>query len=516
MKTTSTLLAVALAASYVTAVPSPEAEPKKWRKHGGWLGFCGAPGTMCLGKREAEANPWAGPDITDTLGNEIGYCGAPGNPCNTVKRAAHAIADALAEARAIDSEGTFCGVPGAPCDTAKNEIDDIADKAQEAYTKVYEREADAVAEADPRRRFRGWLGFCGAPGTMCLGKREAEADAEAEARRGGWLGFCGAPGTMCLSGRDALPENGTKKGFYDPEEDVHLFGRGASAEPEPKKWRKHGGWLGFCGAPGTMCLGRREAEAMPAPEAEPEAKKWRKHGGWLGFCGAPGTMCLGKRNAEALAEADAEPKKWRKHGGWLGFCGAPGTMCLGKREAEAEAEAEAKIPKPRVGYAHRNHHKHPKHPKHKHHKLKHAHGRLGFCGAPGTMCLGGRDAKAIGEVFRRNDPSYLTKECFKEGNECHTLLKIQQAVEEMKREAADAENVTDPIEKLKHCDKNGAKCSGLAGAHQYAVKNNKADADQKERDCNGPDGACTAAKRDLEELENSINDALAFIETDNE
>lgn len=405
MRVSTTLLAVAaFVASQAAAVPSPE--PEAHRHHrGGWLNFCGAPGSPCLKAR----------DDGEPQGDDVGYCGAPGNPCSTVKRAAHAIADALAEARAVESNETFCGVPGQPCEAAKNEIDKIADQAADAYATVYEREADAEAAADPEARRGGWLNFCGAPGSPCLKARDAEikkreAEAEAEARRGGWIGFCGVPGAPCLKARDASPE----------------------------------------------------------AEADPEARR----GGWMGFCGVPGAPCLKAR--------DASP------------------------------EAEAKVPKPRVGYAHLNHHKH-KHHKHKHHKKPIEHGGkpwYNWCGAPGSPCLKARDAAAVGKIIQNNDPTFLKKECFKEGNECHTLLKVQQAFEKIKTEAQAAEKVLDPIAKLEHCDKKDAKCGILTHAHQYATKHNKGEAEKKERECNGPDGACTVAKRDLEELEESINAAV--------
>ena len=395
MKASTTLLAlVALTITHAAAVPAAEAEAKH---HGhGRLGFCGAPGTPCLGGRDAEPEPgihyklnkhkhhhhhhhhkhhhlkhahprlgFCGAPGTPCLGGrnaeeapestEEGACGVPGEPCNTVKRAADAISDALEEARKHSGEGSFCVIPGGPCDKAKSKIDEIADKTRHAYAKVWEREAAAEADADPEAR--GRLGFCGAPGTPCLGGRNAEPEAEAAAR--GRLGFCGAPGTPCLGGRDALPE----------------------------------------------------------------AKK---------------------------------------------------------------------------------HHKH------------HGHGRLGFCGAPGTPCLGGRDAEAIGDIIKANDPSFLKKECFKPGNECHTLVQLQKAFQGVKKDGEAAKQTEDHSVKLAHCGEKGAKCGPLTKAHHYAMKKDEGKAKEWEQKCESPSGLCTETKRELGEIEDAINDAVASLNDEEE
>ena len=124
-----------------------------------------------------------------------------------------------------------------------------------------------------------------------------------------------------------------------------------------------GGWNGFCGFPGTMCLGKEvvdsekdsneaeeaptqvDVDALPSLAAR-EAAPIRTGGGWNGFCGFPGTMCLGKETVDS--EEDSEPELpstitaapqhsatadpaelMRTGGGWTGFCGFPGGFCSG-------------------------------------------------------------------------------------------------------------------------------------------------------------------------------------------
>ncbi|KAK3718904.1 hypothetical protein LTR37_004820 [Vermiconidia calcicola] len=453
--TASTLLAVvAFATSQAAAVPSAEADARRIR-----VGFCGAPGSACL----------VGRDNKDPQGDEVGYCSTPGSACHTVKRAAHAISEALAEARA-SATSTWCAAPGAPCDKAASAIDEIADKTQQVYERVYEREAEAEAVADPnaeaRRRIRP--GFCGAPGSACLVGRDAEPEAEAEARRI-HSGFCGAPGSPCLNGRDAEAEpeaearrrrHRIRPGFCGAPGSPCLSGR--DAEPNARRIRP-----GFCGAPGSACLLGRDAIA------EAEARRIRP-----GFCGAPGSPCLVGRDAEPEAEADAEARRIRP-----GFCGAPGSPCLSGRDAEAEAEAR------------------------RYHRI-----RPGFCGAPGSPCLVGRDAEAIGKIFEANHPGFLRHECYKEGNECNTILKLKQVFQRVKYESDEANALNDVDQQLQHCNKPGSKCGVLTEAHAYAKKNNKAAAKRAEENCKK--GICQITERDLAAIEETINEAVASLDAE--
>lgn len=82
------------------------------------------------------------------------------------------------------------------------------------------------------------------------------------------------------------------------------------AAPTPKantldvaesKHHEYGGFLGFCGPPGSACLGgKRDVKMMEMEELEklkayvtPLAETSAHEGGGLGFCGAPGPACLG-------------------------------------------------------------------------------------------------------------------------------------------------------------------------------------------------------------------------------
>ena len=428
---------------------------------------------MAFAVSQAAAVP--SPDADAEARLRVGFCGAPGTPC-LVGRDAEAQPEAEAKKHHKHHHKHhhlrlgFCGAPGTPCLVGRDENDPQGDEA----------------------------GYCGAPGNPCnTVKRAAHsiADALAEARAVDSEGtFCGVPGAPCEAAKNTIDKIAEQARdayakVYEREADAE-----AEADADPEARRRHGR-IGFCGAPGTPCLVGRDAD----PEAEA-----RRHGrigfcgapgtpclvgrdampharGRIGFCGAPGTPCLVGRDAEAVAAA-------RRHLR-VGFCGAPGTPCLVGRDAEAEPEADPEAKK--------------------HHKHKHHHLRIGFCGAPGTPCLIGRDAEAIGKIIKNADPNYLKKECFKEGNECHTLLKVQQAFQKVKNEGKAAENVEDAYGKLAHCGEKNAKCGVLTQAHQYAKKHNKDAANKSELQCRGPKGLCAVAQRDLEELEESINAAVA-------
>ena len=492
--------------------------------------FCGLPGMFCAeGKRKR--------DLDSLEGSEEGYCGAPGNPCYQVKRTAWAIADALEGARNAPESETFDGAPDTPGANAEAIVDEIAHKARGIYGNVYGREANAsaAAEADSGLERRdasedseidayesGDLGicgtddtpclavrdanpkrakganFCGLPGTFCFNKREAEpkrahganfcglpgtfcfnkrdADAAAQPKRAHGANFCGLPGTFCFNKREALPE--------------------AEAEAEPK----HAHGANFCGLPGTFCFNKRDA----SPEAEAEPK--RAHG--ANFCGLPGTFCFNKRNA--APQPEAEPK--RAHG--ANFCGLPGTFCFNKRDAAAEAEAEPKrahganfcgLP----GTFCFN--------KRQEQQAERRDQGAEYCGFPGVPCLPERDAKDLVSILAKSDPQWLKDECRKEGHACNTIYKIRDALHGVKNEARYIQDhVQDPLDKFVYCSDNGqGKCNDLTWVHQYAAKHNPQGAAQAEKRCAANDGLCSAAKRDLDELESTIDEAVAVIERDN-
>ena len=389
MKFSATIVAVAVLASQAAAVPHPDAKPH-------------------------------------IRGGQIGFCGLPGSPCLKVKRAAHAIADAMAEARIRGGQIGFCGLPGSPCLKARDQIEDIAATAEDAYTSVFVKEAEAEADPEAKKNHKvgGWDGIVA---------RDAEPKI-----RGGQIGFCGLPGSPCLKSRDAIAEA-----------------------------KIRGGQIGFCGLPGSPCLRLRDAVA------DAEAKHHHIKGGEIGFCGPPGAPCLKARDAEAEA---------RIRGGQMGFCGLPGSPCLKRRDAVAEAK--------------------------KHHHIKG--GEIGFCGLPGAPCLKARDGKTITDLVKNADPEFLRGECFREGSECHTLLKIHKAMQEVKRDAKAVEKVTGD-EKAAHCGEKGADCDFFAKAHAYAQKFKPEAAKKEEKECWGPEGACTIAQRDFDELDATVSDAVASL-----
>ena len=353
--------------------------------------------------------------------------------------------------------------------------------------QVYEREAAPVAEADPKKK-KYWIGFCGVPGQACGRRRSAEPEAEAMAdpkkkKVRYWIGFCGVPGQACGKARAA------------PETEV-------------------GNEVGFCGSPGEPCAQVKRsanaiAEALANAEAEPKKKKY-----WIGFCGVPGHACGKARDlidtvvdhtndvygaiyereaeAEALASPEADPKK-KKY--WIGFCGVPGQACGRRRDADAIADANEKIK--------RDAEADPKKKKY----------WIGFCGVPGQACGKPRNAEAMAAAINKADPSIFKNTCFAEGGECDTLLKIQKAFHASKQASADERKIKSPQAKLAHCGGKN-ECTILTHAHQYAKQHGPRSASEAEAACNGPEGLCTLARRDLDGIEETINQAVEAMAAD--
>jgi hypothetical protein len=447
------------------------------KKHAHGDGFCGLPGTPCLGPKR---------DVGELQGYEEGYCGAPGNPCNTVKRTAWALADALEDARSVTDSPSFCGAPGTPCELAEEAIDAIAAKAREAYSAVYEREAEAFAVAEAHKKHAKGDGFCGLPGTMCLGGRDLKPipDPEAKVYENDDLGVCDAGDTPCLAVRDPNAKHAkhAKGDGFCGLPGTFCAGGKRNADPEPK----HAKGDGFCGLPGTFCAGGKR-DASP------------KHAKGDGFCGLPGTFCAGGKR-----EAAPQPK----HAKGDGFCGLPGTFCAGgKRDAapepkHAKGDGFCGLPGTFCAGGKRDAAPEPKHAK-----------GDGFCGLPGTPCLGGRDAETIAKTIGKVDPTWLKNECHKEGHACNTIYNLHKAFHKAKGEAKEWQKVDDPMAKWAHCGEEGAdKCSYLTFAHQYASKHNRPGAERAERDCNAQDGLCSGAKRALDELESTVDAAVAAIQ----
>ena len=366
---------------------------------------------------------------------------------------------------------------------------------------VFARDAAPAADADPRKvygRLRNWIGFCGVPGQACGRRRSAEPEADPRkvyGRLRNWIGFCGVPGQACGKARDA------------PETEV-------------------GNEVGFCSSPGQPCAQvKRSANAIAEALADAEPKK--VHGrlrNWIGFCGVPGQACgkardlidnvvdhtndvygaIYEREAEAEAaaspDAEADPRKvYGRLRNWIGFCGVPGQACGRRRDAEAIADANEKVRRdadaePRKVYG----------------RLRNW---IGFCGVPGQACGKPRNAEAMAEAINKANPSIFKSTCFADGGDCDTLLKIQKAFYDSKQQNARERKIKDPQAKLAHCGGKN-ECTILTHAHQYAAQHGPRSAAEEEEKCNGPEGLCTLARRDLEGIEETINQAVSAMAAD--
>lgn len=366
---------------------------------------------------------------------------------------------------------------------------------------IYARDADALAEADPRKpkgRLRNLINFCGVPGQACGRRRDAEPEADPKKLKGrlrNWINFCGVPGQACGKARDA------------PEQEV-------------------GNEVGFCSSPGEPCaMVKRSANAIAEAIADAEPKKLKgRLRNWINFCGVPGQACGKARDlidnvvdhsndvygaiyereaeAEAAANPEADPKKLKgRLRNWINFCGVPGQACGRRRDADAIADANEKIKRDPEAEAD------PK-------KLK---GRLrnwiNFCGVPGQACGKPRNAEAMAEAINRANPSIFKSTCFAEGGDCDTLLKIQKAFHNSKKANAEEKQITNPQQKLAHCGGKN-ECTILTHAHQYAKQHGPRSAAEEEEKCNGPEGLCTLARRDLEGIEKTIDEAVAAMAAD--
>ena len=341
---------------------------------------------------------------------------------------------------------------------------------------------------------------------------------------------------------------------------VALAATRAAAVPEPEaKAIKHAHFeFGFCGYPGEGCA-KRSADDTEVTSTE------------LAACNAPGAPCNKmKRAAEAVAEALGEAQPIRHAHFNLGFCGYPGEGCAKKREVlddivegtslqigelyEKDWQAE------RVGFPngepafgkhngqdplaeadeHRkavvsplgqhllgrsgnalnkfcHHHKKFCHWLKSPHiaanpkpKPKTAHFNLGFCGYPGEGCAGGKK-RAIVEAIKEADPAFVKAECFAEGEACDTLIKLQQKIKGVKKEA-EAIKDAPPAAKAAFCRSNPHACGPFGGPHVYAAKHNAPAADEAERDCYKPGGACTQAEQGWAKLERSVDEAVESLD----
>jgi hypothetical protein len=212
-------------------------------------------------------------------------------------------------------------------------------------------------------------------------------------------------------------------------------------------------------------------------DAAPEAH-WRTEHGRCG--GVPGMFCEKKR------EANPEPH-WHTEHGRCG--GVPGMFCEKKRDRDEILSRVdycstfgADCAKKREAHWHTEH------------------GRCG--GVPGMFC-------------ERDAPSYppgSKADCLEEGGECHTMLKIQEAIKNVKQDSENAKDEKNIVAKHGHCSKKGAECSPLTEAHLYAAKNNPKAAREAEAECFAAGGICARAQRDFDDLERRVDAAVAAIQ----
>ncbi|KAF2212548.1 hypothetical protein CERZMDRAFT_121050 [Cercospora zeae-maydis SCOH1-5] len=200
-----------------------EAEAKKIQVARPRFGFCGVAGSNC--KRDAKKIQVARP--------RFGFCGVAGSNCHRMKRSAEAIADAFAEAdpkkiqvarprfgfcgvagsnckRDAEADAKkkiqvarprfgFCGVAGSNCHKARRSLEAVGELAERSYDEIVAREAEAEAEAGPKKIqvARPRFGFCGVAGSNCKREAEAEADAKKIQVARPRFGFCGVAGSNC-------------------------------------------------------------------------------------------------------------------------------------------------------------------------------------------------------------------------------------------------------------------------------------------------------------------------------
>ncbi|KAM0721912.1 hypothetical protein Q7P37_002837 [Cladosporium fusiforme] len=197
-----------------------------------------------------------------------GLCGYPGMTCAKTKRAAIAVSEALAAAEPGKARKTLCGYPGMTCHKARSPLSAIEDALATTTDVVFERDADAEAEAKVRAR----KGLCGYPGMTCHKARDAEA--EPRRRRKARKTLCGYPGMTCHKMKRGLE--------LVQEDDPEIFKEECFAEG------------GECH---TVLAAANAFHEAVKREAEAEPRKARK-----GLCGYPGMTCA--RDAHAFAAAD--------------------------------------------------------------------------------------------------------------------------------------------------------------------------------------------------------------------
>ncbi|EMC91234.1 hypothetical protein BAUCODRAFT_319208 [Baudoinia panamericana UAMH 10762] len=360
-----------------------------------------------------------------------------------------------------------CNVPGQKCHTVKNAARDILNAINKPTDvddqQSYFCDIQGSAGCNQLHGSVDKLQQAAIKAYHTVAAREAEAEAEAEANPGyGWIGRCGVPGSSCNKKREADPGYGWIGRCGVPGSSCNKKrDEDAAAREHWLAQREAGGWIGRCGVPGSSCNKKREEE-VEVLRREAEA------GGWIGRCGVPGSSCNKAR--------DANP------GGWIGRCGVPGSSCNKKREAG---------------------------------------GWIGRCGVPGSSCNKARDAEddqkiqQMQDAIRAFNPEIEKAECNQDGQPCDLIKTAAQALHNNTRREAEAggwigrcgvpgSSCNKNKRALAFCQ-SGENCTGPAYAH---LQSQDATADKAEKDCHGPNGACTIAARALAELEQAVDAAL--------
>ncbi|KAK3677582.1 hypothetical protein LTR78_002432 [Recurvomyces mirabilis] len=308
------------------------------------------------------------------------------------------------------------------------------------------------------------VAHCGVVGEKCHeGRSAAAAVARALTEHkdappaSGISAFCSVEGTKGCNQKWAAVD---KIGAAAAKAHGEISRREAAAEADARR----GGNINFCGVPGEACSDKRDANPGS--------------GGRINFCGVPGEACSDKR--------DAFPRR----GGQINFCGVPGEACSDKRDAA-----------PGRG------------------------GRINFCGVPGEACSDKRGVEEAQAAIRKYDPSIEKEECHQDGQPCNLILKAHQAFNEVKARSAEARRGG----QINFCGVPGEACSDkrdaqllaheqeggseLTHAHLVAFGANTEKIKAAEKECNGPNGACTHARRAVDELEAAIKEGVQSVYT---
>ncbi|KAH9844399.1 hypothetical protein Tdes44962_MAKER01432 [Teratosphaeria destructans] len=206
--------------------------------------------------------------------------------------------------------------------------------------------------------------------------------------------------------------------------------------------------------------------AIEAREAAADANaiaEAHKKGGFVTFCGTQGMACIEKKSEHEIGRRMAGPEAHKK-GGVVTFCGTQGMACIERRSPEPVAAPHKKG------------------------------GVVTFCGTQGMACI---ERRELLNQVKRAIPNVERDECFSEDGPCTQIADAAQALEEVKRSLATAED-----------EEN---MSLVAKAHIKARSEGKNEAMLAEREADGPEGANTLARRALQELEDAINEGVAAI-----